>query len=492
MSEREDMMDGVAIIGMAGRFPGAGSIRELWSNLVAGRESVRFFTNEELLASGVLPEVLKDPLFVGARGVLDGVEEFDPGFFGMTVRDAEVTDPQQRVFLECCWQAFEDAALDPGEVRGGVGVYAGCSLNTYVLRQVFGEAGAAEAFVQAFQADAYQVLVGNDKDYLATRVAHKLNLRGPAMTVQTACSSSLVAVCQAVAALQAYQCDLALAGGVSITFPQVRGHVYQEGAIPSADGHCRPFDASASGTVFGSGCGVVLLKRLSEAVEDGDPVYAVIRGAALNNDGGDKMSFLAPSVEGQAEVVALAHALAGVTADSISYVEAHGTATPLGDPIEVAGLTQAFRSTTEARGFCGLGTLKSNFGHLEVAAGVAGLIKTALALRHRRLPATLHFKEANPKIDFASTPFYVVDSLREWPSGGAPRRAGVSSFGVGGTNAHVVLEEAPEAVEGGAGLEEPRVLLVSARSERALEGTARALAEHLQLEQAEGRGPCLG
>jgi acyl transferase domain-containing protein len=475
-------LDGVAIIGMAGRFPGARGLAEFWSNLRNGVESIRRFSDEELLATGVPASLLSDPSYVRARAVLDDVEMFDFGFFGMTPREAELTDPQQRLFIECCWEALQDAGVEAGGTNAGV--FAGCSLNTYMLGHVLGRPGEAAQFLRGFQVEGYPVLVGNDKDYLATRVAYKLNLRGPALTIQTACSTSLVAVSQAVAALNTYQCDLALAGGVSISFPQTRGYRYEEGSIASADGHCRAFDAEARGTVFGAGCGVVLLKRLAEALADGDPIYAVIKGAALNNDGSAKQSFMAPSPDGQAEVIALAQALAGVSADTVSYIEAHGTGTPVGDPIEVAGLTQAFRATTDRTEFCWLGTAKSNFGHLEIAAGVTGLIKTALALQHRELPPTLHYQTPNPNIDFAATPFKVVSRLEPWEGVPLPRRAGVSSFGVGGTNAHVVLEEAP-VVEPSGSSRPQQLMLVSARSSEALDRSADALAARL----AEGGEP---
>lgn len=488
--------ESIAIIGMAGRFPGARSVSEFWRNLCAGKECISRFSDEELLADGESPEALRSPNYVRARAVLQDVELFDTGFFGFTPRDAEVTDPQHRLFLECAWEALEDGGCDPARLARSVGVYAGTSLNTYFLRHVLGGQERIESFTREFQVNGYPLLIGNDKDYLATRVAYKLNLRGPAITLQTACSSSLVAVCQACASLLTYQCDLALAGGVSITFPQRRGYFYQEGSITSSDGHCRPFDAAATGTVFGAGVAVVLLERLSEALSEGDHIYAVIKGAAVNNDGSDKVSFSAPSIAGQAEVVAHAQALAETGADAISYVEAHGTGTPLGDPIEIAALTQAFRATTDKRQFCALGSVKSNIGHLEAAAGVAGLIKTALALHHRLIPPTLHFQKPNPKCDFPNSPFYVVAKLTEWTDVPLPRRAGVSSFGFGGTNAHVVLEEAPDR-EPSSPSRPAQLLVLSARTERALEQATRNLvgwlrghfgrAGRLPLRKGEGR-----
>lgn len=473
------MSQGIAIVGLAGRFPGARDPLEFWRNLHAGRESVAEFTDEQLLASGVPAEDFRDPAYVRRRAVLAEPEWFDAGFFGMTSKEAELTDPQHRVFLECCWHAFEDAGYDPATCGTGTGVFASASLNTYALRQVLGGREGIADFTNVFQADAYPILIGADKDYLATRVAFKLDLRGPALTIQTACSSSLVAVAQACASLQTFQCDMALAGGVSITFPQERGYLYQEGAIPSADGRCRAFDADARGTVFGAGCGVVCLKRLEDALDAGDFVYAVIRSLAVNNDGSSKMSYGAPSQKGQAEAIALAHALADIGPDSISYVEAHGTATPLGDPIEVAALTEAFRAGTARTQFCGLGSVKTNVGHLEAAAGVTGLIKVALALRHRYLPGSLHFQKPNPNIDFAGSPFYVVAEGRSWEGVPAPRRAGLSSFGVGGTNAHAVVEEAPVA-DAAATARPMHLLPLSAKTEGALQSAAAALADWLE------------
>ena len=471
--------EAIAIVGLAGRFPGARDVRELWKNLCAGTESITRFTDEELLAAGTSPEFLADPQYVRARATLNDADKFDAAFFGLTPRDAELTDPQHRIFLECAVHALEDAALDPARFNGSVGIFAGSSLNTYLLHNIGSHPEVLANFVTQFQADGYQLLLGNDKDYLATRVSYKLNLRGPSLNIQTACSTSLVAVVQAANALLSYQCDAALAGGVSITFPQERGHVFQDGSIASADGHCRAFDASATGTVFGHGCGVVVLKRLTDSLADGDHIYAVIKGAAVNNDGAGKVSYMAPSVAGQSEVISLAHALAGVTADSIGYVEAHGTATPLGDPIEIAALTSAFRATPQALGSCLLGTVKSNFGHLEAAAGVTGLIKTALALHHGKIPPSLHFKTPNPRIDFANSPFRVVTQLTDWKPGMHPRRAGVSSFGVGGTNAHVVLEESPAVVRNPSEAS-AQLLVLSARTASALDTATTNLAAHLR------------
>ncbi|MFT3709006.1 MAG: amino acid adenylation domain-containing protein [Archangium sp.] len=454
----------VAIIGMAGRFPGADDVETLWKNLSGGVESVTFFKPH----SSIPEKFRSDPRYVSARGVLNGVENFDAAFFGITPREAEVMDPQQRLVLETMWTAMESAGYAPGAADSGhVGVFAGTHNNSYYPNNV-------TQFPEAIdRIGAFQVMVANEKDYVATRVAHKLDLHGPAISVHTACSTSLVAVVQAFNSLRNGECDLALAGGASLTIPQQTGHVYSEGGMLSADGHCRPFDAKATGTLFSDGVGVVVLKRLSDAVRDNDTIHAVIRGGALNNDGAAKTSFAAPSVAGQAEVIAMAHDVAGVDPRSISYVEAHGTATPLGDPIEVEGLTQAFRARTSDTGFCALGSIKSNFGHLTAAAGVAGLIKTSLALRHQQLPPSLHFEKANPAIDFAKTPFVVNTKLSPWKSDG-PRRAGVSSFGVGGTNAHVVIEEAPAPAPRGDSRSK-HLITLSARTDAALEALTLSL-----------------
>jgi amino acid adenylation domain-containing protein len=470
---------GIAIIGLDCRFPGAGNPDAFWQNLKDGVESITFFTDEELAASGVESGLRRNSGYVKARSLLDEVDLFDAEFFGFSPKEAESMDPQQRVFLETAWRALENAGYDGEKYEGAIGVFAGCYLDTYLLSNLCSNREFIEDLLSFKRVGAFQTFLGNDKDYLTSRVAYKLNLKGPAITVQTACSTSLVAICQACQSLLQGQCDMALAGGVTITFPQKKGYLYQEGGMLSPDGHCRAFDAKAQGTVFGSGIGLVVLKRLEDAVADGDNIHAVIKGSALNNDGSVKVSYTAPSVDGQAEVIALAQALAGVTADTIGYVEAHGTATPLGDPIEIAGLTQAFRQSTDRKGFCAIGSVKTNIGHLDVAAGVAGLIKATLALKHGLIPPSLHFTEPNQKIDFANSPFYVNNRLTEWKKNGAPRRAGVSSFGVGGTNAHVVLEEAP-AVEAPGPSRPAQLLVWSARTVSALDGATKNLAAHLK------------
>ncbi|HEX3528164.1 MAG TPA: non-ribosomal peptide synthase/polyketide synthase [Thermoanaerobaculia bacterium] len=463
----------IAIVGMACRFPGATNPGELWRNLRQGVESITFWSDEELRAAGVPEHVIRNPIYVKAGGSLGSrgdIGLFDAGFFGFNPREAEVTDPQHRLFLECSWQALEDAGYDPGRFAGRIGVFAGVGLNHYWLHL------SAPSLLAS--ANAMQVVVGNDKDFLPTRVSYKLDLRGPSVGVQTACSTSLVAVHTACASLLRGDCEMALAGGASVDASPIPGYFCQEGGIFSPDGHCRAFDARAQGTVAGSGVGIVVLKRLRDALQDGDSVYAVIKGSAVNNDGSAKIGYTAPSIDGQAGVIAAAQKAAGVAPESISYIEAHGTGTVMGDPIEIAALSRAFRGAT-GRGFCALGSIKSNLGHLDTAAGVASLIKTALALCHGEIPPSLHYETPNREIDFASTPFYVNASLAPWQRGSEPRRAGVSGFGIGGTNAHVILEEAPTP-EPSVPLRARQVLVLSARSAAALEAAALQLAEHLE------------
>ncbi|MES1243434.1 MAG: amino acid adenylation domain-containing protein [Acidobacteriota bacterium] len=460
----------VAIVGMAGRFPGAGSVGELWRRLRAGDECLSLLSAEELAAAGVDPGRLADPAYVRAAGVIEGAELFDAAFFGFNPREAELMDPQHRVFLECAWQALEDAGYDSERCGGRVGLYAGVGINTYLHH-----AGVEQ--VEAL-AGRYQAFIANDKDFVPTRVSYKLDLKGPSVNVQTACSTSLVALHLACQALLSGDCDMALAGGVAVRSPQKTGYLYEEGGIASPDGHCRAFDAAARGTVFGNGVGLVVLKPLARALADGDTVRAVIRGTAINNDGAVKVGYTAPSVEGQARVIADALAAARVEPETVTYVEAHGTGTPMGDPIEVAALAEVFGARTERRGFCALGSVKTNLGHLDTAAGVAGLIKTVLALEHRELPPSLHYTAPNPRIDFAGSPFYVNAALAPWESDG-PRRAGVSSCGIGGTNAHVVLEEAPP-LEPAAPSRPWQLLVLSARMPGALDEATRNLADALR------------
>ena len=466
----------IAVIGMAGRFPGAPSVDDLWRRLRAGEEMITFLSDEELLASGVEPSLLKDPTYVRAAGVIDGADEVDAAFFGLSPREADLMDPQHRLFLEHAWHALEDAGYDPARFGGRIGLYAGVGVNTYLHH-------AGVERVQAL-AGRYQAFIANDKDFVTTRASYKLDLRGPSVNVQTACSSSLVAVHLACQSLRSGECDMALAGGVAVRSPQKVGYLWEEGGIPSQDGHCRAFDARSAGTVFGNGVGIVVLKPLERALADGDTVHAVIKGTAINNDGALKVGYTAPSVEGQAQVIADALAAAGVDPATVTCIEAHGTGTPMGDPIEVAALTDAFRARTDRRGFCALGSVKTNIGHLDTAAGVAGLIKTVLALEHREIPPSLHFETPNPRIDFAGGPFFVNTVLRPWPpnegTDGTLRRAGVSSFGIGGTNAHAVLEEAPAALPSGESRPWQLVLL-SARTPAALDAVARNLAGALEV-----------
>jgi amino acid adenylation domain-containing protein len=470
--------EGVAIIGMAGRFPGARNVAEFWRNQLEGIESISHFRFEDLEIPNKA-DVANDPRYVKARSILDDVDLFDAEFFGIYPREAELMDPQQRLFLECCWQALEDAGYVPDAYPGQIGVYAGSSIWSYFLTRLCTMPGFIEKFTSGYQVSNYVEMMGNSLDFLSTRVSYKLNLRGPSFTMLSACSTSLLTVTQACQSLLTYQSDMALAGGVSITFPQKRGYYYQDGGMTSPDGHCRAFDADAQGTVFGSGMGVVLLKRLDDAIRDGDQIYAVIRGFAVNNDGSAKVGYTAPSVEGQANVIAMAHEAAGIGPESVGYIEAHGTGTPLGDPIELAGLTQAFRARTDRKQFCTIGTAKTNVGHLDIAAGVTGLINAAHIVRHGVFPPTLHFNQPNPNFDFENSPFRVNSKRTDWKADGGLRRAGVSGFGVGGTNAHVVLEQAPER-HSSPSARSKQLLVLSARSPAALDQATDNLAAHLK------------
>ncbi len=468
----DDLTNRIAITGMAGRFPGARSVEELWANLCGGVESVSFFPEAELAAAGVPEELLRHPRYVRARAVLDDVASFDAGLFGFSPREARVMDPQIRLFLETAWEALESGGCDPDRFRGHIGVFAGVSWNTYLLHNLAGH----RQLLASVGPLLLRIL--NDKDFLTTWVSYRLNLRGPSIAVQTACSTSLVATHLACQSLLNFECDAALAGGVTVALPQREGYLHEEGSIYSPDGHCRPFDASARGTVGGSGAGLVLLRRLSDAIADGDPVRAVIRGSAINNDGSLKMGYMAPSVDAQAEVIAAAQSIADVEPDAIGYIEAHGTGTLIGDPIEVEALTRVFSERSSRRGFCALGSVKSNLGHLDQASGITGLIKTALAVERGLLPPTLHYERPNPEIDFDNGPFYVSTSLSAWQPEEGPRRAGVSSFGVGGTNAHVIVEEPPPASPSGPSRVH-QLLLLSARTRKSLDGNTARLAEAL-------------
>jgi acyl transferase domain-containing protein/acyl carrier protein len=470
-----DDLDQIAIIGMSGRFPDAPDIATFWANLRQGREGISRHTTEELLDAGVAEETVAEPNFVPAKGVLADADQFDAGLFDYSPREAEIMDPQHRVFLECAWEALESAGCDPRTFTGRIGVFAGSTLNTYMIYNVM-------ANRRAFAATGmYQTLLASDKDFLATRVAYKLNLRGPAVTVQTACSTSLTAVHLASQSLLNGECDIALAGGVSVTVPLRDGYTYEKGGILSADGHCRPFDAAAGGTVASNGAGIVVLRKLDDARAAGNVVDAVILGSAINNDGSLKAGYTAPSVDGQAEVIAEALAVSDVDASTIGYVETHGTGTKLGDPIEVAALTKAYREHTGETGFCGIGSVKSNIGHTDAAAGVTALIKAALVLKHGEIPPSLHVETPNPELSLDTSPFYVCDELRPWPRrDGTPRRVGVSSFGIGGTNAHAVLEEAPEPAPSTASARSEQLLVLSGRTTAALTANAARLADHLE------------
>jgi phthiocerol/phenolphthiocerol synthesis type-I polyketide synthase E len=464
-------LEGVAIVGMALRVPGARTVQEFWSNLCAGVESRVELSPADLAAAGMSPAALDDPRYVNAAFPIedDDVERFDAAFFGINPREAEVMDPQHRMFLQCAWEALEDAGHDPGQFRQAVGVFGGVFLSTYLHRNLLSNTELLR--------DQSELTIrhGNEKDYLATRTSYRLGLRGPSVALQTACSTGLVAVHFACQSLLNHECDMAIAGAVSVRSPQRTGYHWESGGILSPDGHCRVFDAKAAGTVFGHGLGVVVLRRLSDAVDDGDFVHAVLRGTAINNDGSDKVGFTAPSVSGQAAAVSEAIGISGVEPDSIGYVETHGTGTAIGDPIEIEALTQAFRARTDERGYCAIASLKSNIGHLGTASGIVGLIKAALVVQHGVIPPSLHFEEPNPKIDFASSPFYVNTRLSEWPLAG-PRRAGLSSFGMGGTNAHAVLEEAPQ-VDRDEAARPLQLVSLSARTAPALEEqTSRLLA----------------
>lgn len=473
----------IAVIGLAGRFPGAPTVADFWRNLRAGVESITRYDDETLRAAGIPADLLADPQYVKAASVLAGIEDFDAAFFGYSAREAAILDPQHRVFLETAWHALEDAGHTSAGFGGSIGVYAGGALSTYLLGNLLG--GRLIGSI----AETLELLVTNDKDYLANRVAYKLDLGGPALAVQTACSSSLVAVHVASRALLDGECDMALAGGVAVRLPQPTGYRWEEGLIFSPDGHCRPYDADGAGTIFGSGSGVVVLRRLEDALADGDRVEAVLRGSAVTNDGAAKVGYTAPGVDGQVRAIATALGLAGIEPDTVTAVEGHGTGTPLGDPIEVAALTKAFAARTARTGYCALGSVKSNVGHLDTASGVTGLIKAVLQLRHRELVPSLHFRRPNPQIDFAATPFRVNTELRDWEVDGIPRRIGVSSFGMGGTNAHVLVEEAPDRAPAPVPAEDRpviRLLPLSARTPAALAEASEALAAAL----ADG-GPTL-
>ncbi|OMD74247.1 MULTISPECIES: non-ribosomal peptide synthetase [Paenibacillus] len=463
----------IAVIGLACRVPGAQEAEQFWNNLKDGIDSIRWFSEAELIEAGADVSNVSRTNYVAARGYLEGADQFDAGFFHVSPREAEVMDPQHRIFLENTWEALEHAGYDPVRFEGKIGIYAGTAFNTYLLNNLLPNRQYVD------MVGMYSIFMNNDKDSLATRTAYKLNLRGPAVTIQTACSTSLVAIHMACQGLFMNDCEIALAGGVTVRSPLMDGYLYREGEISSPVGQCRTFDDEALGTIGGMGSGVVVLKRLSQALKDGDTIYSVIKGSAINNDGSKKIGFTAPSVEGQANVISEALHRAQVSPESISYIEAHGTGTPLGDPIEVSALSKAFRNNgAQKNEYCALGSVKSNIGHLDAAAGVIGFIKTVLSLKNRQLPPTLHFKTPNHKIDFTHSPFYVNSNLQNW-NGPVPLRAGVSALGVGGTNAHVILEQAP-FTKGSTSIMAQHLIILSARTFKALENMSFRLAQWLE------------
>jgi acyl transferase domain-containing protein/thioesterase domain-containing protein/NAD(P)-dependent dehydrogenase (short-subunit alcohol dehydrogenase family) len=476
LANQTDLGDNdIAIVGMAAHLPGAATVAQYWSNLAAGVESIRHLSPAELLANGETPARLRHRNYVPACAPLNNFDHFDAEFFGFSPKEAAILDPQHRQFLEVAWEALEHAGHPPENFPGSIGVYGGCGMGSYFFFNLCSNPDLVENTGMFLLRHT-----GNDKDFMSTRVSHIFDLKGPSINIQTACSTSLVAVHYASQALLTGECDMALAGGVTIELPQGRGYIFNDGEILSPDGHCHAFDAAAQGTVFGSGAGVVVLRRAVDAVRDGDHIWAIIKGSAVNNDGSAKAGYLAPSVDGQARAIAEAQAVAGITADTIDYVECHGTGTFLGDPIEVAALTEAFAETTSDLNFCRIGSVKTNIGHLDTAAGVASLIKASLALHHGQMPPSLNFKSPNPAIDFENSPFRVNDRLTDWTRRKGPRRAGVNSLGVGGTNAHVVLQESPPRVPSGDSDWPFQLLVISAKSKAALDAQAKTLAAHLR------------
>ncbi len=464
----------IAVIGMAGRFPKAENIEKFWLNLKQGQDCITHFTKEELREEGISNDIIENSRYVKARGILQGIDLFDANFFGLTPAEAALMDPQQRLFLELCWEALEISGYSSLK-ECSIGVYAGMSDSSYLNHNILNNEEITKSN------SSYQINIATSNHFLATKVSYLLNLTGPSIAVNSACSTSLVAIIEACSSLLNYECDLALAGGIAIRVPQIRGYLYQEGGIYSVDGRCRVFDSKSSGTVSSNGGGVVVLKRLDEALQAGDSVDAVIRSFAINNDGSTKIGYSAPSIIEQARCIATA--LSAISPELISYVEAHGTGTKLGDPVEIAALNKAFRHYTTKKNYCAIGSVKTNIGHTDVAAGVAGFIKTALALKHKTIPASLYFNEANPEINFTDSPFYVNGSTKAW-DGEFPRRAGVSSFGIGGTNAHLILEEAP--------LPSPQKILqdrfiipISAKSEAALQQQQSNLLDYLKQNQID-------
>ncbi|WDE09237.1 acyltransferase domain-containing protein [Thalassomonas viridans] len=480
MTEDTEQLESIAVVGLACRFPGANNADEFWQNIAGKKEAIEQLSRQSLAEAGVAEAQLQDPAYVGAQSVLENIADFDAGFFNITPAEAELMDPQQRIFLESCYQALEDAGYASEDLTLNCGVFAGSGISTYLLRHL---ANNPDLIARRGEAP---ILWGNDKDYLATMIAYRLNLTGTSININTACSTSLVAISQACNSLLNFEVDIALAGGVRVDVPGQPGYRYQEGNIFSPDGHCRVFDQDAKGTVFADGCGVVVLKRLQDARQDGDHIYAVISGHATNNDGADKVGFSAPSQDGQANVIREALQFAGCQPQDIDYIEAHGTGTAVGDPIEVAALQQVFGEDSEARGYCAIGSVKSNIGHSGAAAGIAGLIKTIKALQHRQLPATINCRVENPKIAFPETAFYVNSEQRPWPASASGRRAGISAFGIGGTNCHMIVEEKPGGDEL-APADGPGVFLLplSAKHPESLQQQKQNLIKHLQQNPGE-------
>jgi len=474
--QKEVYATDIAVIGMSGRFPGAENIEIFWNNLVQGVETIQQFTEEELRLEGESEALLRNPDYVRAKGILNDIDLFDAHFFGYSAYDAKLTDPQHRLFLECAWEALESAGYVPEKYSGLIAVYASMADSLYLQNNLLKN----KAVLQS--CDQLQTRIATSIGALSTQLSYRLNLKGPSVNIATACSSALVAIATACKGLIDYDCDIAIAGAVAIAVPQKRGYLFQQGGIDSPDGHCRAFDINAQGTVFSNGLGVVILKRLQDAIADGDSIHAIVKGWNVNNDGASKVGFSAPSVEGQARCVASALALADVDPDALSYVEAHGTGTALGDPIEMSALTEAFRIKTNKKAFCALGSVKTNIGHIDIAAGMAGFMKVVMALQHKIIPATLHYRQANTQIDFPNTPFYINAQTRDWRDGNVPRRAGVNASGVGGTNAFLVLEEyvpPPQHIQ----KKSPQLFLLSAKTKNALEKTTQHLRQFLEKNQ---------
>jgi acyl transferase domain-containing protein len=470
----------IAVIGMACRFPGANNLDEFWKNLMEGKETIHRFSDEELSKFEYrFEEIKNDPGFIRARGILDNIDRFDAEFFGITPREAARTDPQHRIWLETAWEAFEDAGCDPVNHKERISVFAGGSSNTYLLNNILRDKNTLENYIRLRKTDSFQLYMGNDGSFIPTKTAYHFNLKGAAVNIQTTCSTSLVAVSEACQSLSSHKSDISLAGAISIMLPQETGYIYQKGSILSQDGYCRPFDVKACGTVFSNGVGAVILKRLDDAIRDHDRIYAVVTGWATNNDGNNRVSYTAPSIDGQSEVIELAQISADILPEDICYIEAHGTATQLGDPIELSALKNAFELKTDKKQFCGVGSVKGNIGHTDVAAGVASFIKTCLAAYYKRIPPTISYFKPNPYFDFENSPFFIQNEEKVWNED-KPLIMGVSSFGIGGTNAHVVVEEhvIEKKLENTIS-EWPALILLSAKSEKTLNRRRQDLIEFL-------------